>query len=53
MAVLLGVAAVLTVRSRRRLKAVLLVGVAGYSTAMLFVAHGAPDLALTQVLVET
>lgn len=46
-------AAVLTVRSRRRLRAVLLVGVTGYGTALLFVAHGAPDLALTQVLVET
>ncbi|MFD1825364.1 Na+/H+ antiporter subunit A [Mumia zhuanghuii] len=52
-AILLGVAAVLTVRSRRRLKAVLLAGVAGYCTAMLFLLHGAPDLALTQVLVET
>jgi multicomponent Na+:H+ antiporter subunit A len=41
------------VRSRRRLRAVLLVGVTGYGTALLFVAHGAPDLALTQILVET
>lgn len=47
------VAAILTVRSRRRLRAVLLLGVTGYGTALLFVAHGAPDLALTQVLVET
>ena len=47
------VAAVLTARSRRRLKAVVLVGVTGYGTATLFVLHGAPDLALTQVLVET
>lgn len=46
-------AAILTVRSRRRLRAVLLLGVTGYGTAILFVAHGAPDLALTQVLVET
>ena len=30
-----------------------LVGVTGYGTAMLFLLHGAPDLALTQVLVET
>lgn len=52
-AVVVVLAAVLTVRSRRRLKAVLLVGVTGYGTAMLFVLHGAPDLALTQVLVET
>lgn len=47
------IASVLAARSRRRLKAVFLVGVAGYSNALLFLLHGAPDLALTQVLVET
>ncbi|WP_278236205.1 Na+/H+ antiporter subunit A [Isoptericola sp. AK164] len=47
------VAAVLATRARRRLKAVVLVGVAGYANAALFLLHGAPDLALTQVLVET
>ncbi|MEH3032647.1 MAG: Na+/H+ antiporter subunit A [Aeromicrobium erythreum] len=52
-AALIVVGAVMTVRSRRRLRAVLLLGVTGYGTALLFVAHGAPDLALTQVLVET
>jgi multicomponent Na+:H+ antiporter subunit A len=52
-AVIIVGAAVLTVRSRRRLKAVVLVGVTGYGTAMMFLLHGAPDLALTQVLVET
>ncbi len=46
-------AAILTVRSRRRLKAVVMVGVTGYGTATLFLLHGAPDLALTQTLVET
>jgi multicomponent Na+:H+ antiporter subunit A len=46
-------AAVLTARSRRRIRAVLLVGVTGYGTAFLFVLQGAPDLALTQALVET
>ncbi|MBC9731620.1 Na+/H+ antiporter subunit A [Nocardioides marmotae] len=46
-------AAVMTARSRRRIRAVLLVGVTGYGTALLFVVHGAPDLALTQALVET
>lgn len=51
--VMMIAAAVLTVRSRRRLRAVLLVGVTGYGITILFVAHGAPDLALTQVLVET
>ncbi|HET8617172.1 MAG TPA: Na+/H+ antiporter subunit A [Actinomycetales bacterium] len=47
------VAAYWTARSRRRLRAVILVGITGYGTAMLFLLHGAPDLALTQVLVET
>lgn len=47
------VATVLTVRARRRLKAVLLAGAVGYSMAALFMLHGAPDLAMTQVLVET
>lgn len=51
--VVLAVAAVLAVRVRRRLTAMLLVGVTGYGTAMLFVLSGAPDLALTQFLVET
>ena len=52
-AAIVVVAAVLTTRARRRLKAVVMVGVTGYGTAMLFLLHGAPDLALTQVLVET
>jgi len=52
-AAVIVVAAVLTARSRRRLKAVVMVGVTGYGTATLFLLHGAPDLALTQVLVET
>ncbi|MEV2237436.1 Na+/H+ antiporter subunit A [Micromonospora sp. NPDC049891] len=47
------VAAVMAARALRRLTAMILVGVAGYGTALLFVLHGAPDLALTQFLVET
>ncbi|MGC3994236.1 MAG: Na+/H+ antiporter subunit A [Propionicimonas sp.] len=47
------VAAFLVATSRGRLRAVVLLGVAGYGTAVLFLLHGAPDLALTQVLVET
>ncbi|MEG3637503.1 Na+/H+ antiporter subunit A [Micromonospora palythoicola] len=47
------VAALLAVGARRRLTAMLLVGMTGYGTAMLFVLYGAPDLALTQFLVET
>ncbi|MEO3758749.1 Na+/H+ antiporter subunit A [Mycobacterium sp. B14F4] len=38
---------------RNRLAAVLLVGVAGYGCGAIFAFHGAPDLALTQFLVET
>nr|WP_220451333.1 Na+/H+ antiporter subunit A [Nocardioides dongkuii] len=51
--VVIVAAAVMAARSRRRIRAVLLVGVTGYGTAFLFVLHGAPDLALTQALVET
>ncbi|WP_341359476.1 Na+/H+ antiporter subunit A [Georgenia sp. M64] len=52
-AVVVAVASVLAARARRRLKAVVLLGVAGYGIALLYELHGAPDLALTQVLVET
>ncbi len=38
---------------RNRLAAVLLVGVTGYGCGVVFALHGAPDLALTQFLVET
>ncbi|HEY9314757.1 Na+/H+ antiporter subunit A [Williamsia sp.] len=38
---------------RNRLAAVLVVGATGYSCGVLFALHGAPDLALTQFLVET
>ncbi|MCF6386345.1 Na+/H+ antiporter subunit A [Mycobacterium sp. MBM] len=38
---------------RNRLAAVLLVGVSGYGCGVIFAFHGAPDLALTQFLVET
>ncbi|WFE27453.1 Na+/H+ antiporter subunit A [Solwaraspora sp. WMMD791] len=52
-AAVMVVAAIATVRAQRRLKAVILAGVTGYGTALMFVLHGAPDLALTQFLVET
>ncbi len=51
--VVIILAALFTTRSRRRLRAVILAGVTGYGSAMLFILHGAPDLALTQILVET
>jgi len=50
--VILAVAAA-TLRARRALPAVLMVGGVGYSVAVLFILRGAPDLALTQILVET
>lgn len=46
-------AGVMTVRSRRRLRAAILAGGTGYGIALLFSLQGAPDLAMTQVLVET
>lgn len=57
MQIVLGVvmiaAAVAAAVTRRRFAAVLLLGAVGYGMAGLFVVQGAPDLALTQVLVET
>ena len=47
------VATVLIVRSRRRMKAVLIMAFVGYASASIFALQGAPDLALTQALVET
>ena len=52
-AVVIAVAAVACARARRRLTAVLHLGAVGYGLAVLFVLHGAPDLALTQFLVES
>jgi multicomponent Na+:H+ antiporter subunit A len=37
----------------QRLAAVLLVGLTGYGIGVLFILHGAPDLALTQFLIES
>lgn len=49
----LVVAALGAVVVRSRLGAVLLLGAVGYSVAILFVVQGAPDLAITQLLVES
>ncbi|GAA2233789.1 Na+/H+ antiporter subunit A [Herbiconiux moechotypicola] len=49
----MAVAAVLAARATHRLAAVLLVGATGFGMVVLFAYHGAPDLALTQALVET
>ena len=53
LALLVLVAAVAVVAARRRLTAVLMVGVVGYGVGGLFIVDGAPDLALAQFLVET
>ncbi|MBP1241355.1 multicomponent Na+:H+ antiporter subunit A [Frigoribacterium sp. PvP120] len=50
---LMVIGAVAAARSNKRFQAVVLVGVTGYGMAALFALHGAPDLALTQVLIET
>jgi multicomponent Na+:H+ antiporter subunit A len=52
-AALVMLAALGMTRIRRRLAVVLLLGGVGFGVAVLFVIQGAPDLALTQLLVET
>lgn len=52
-AVIIIVSAVGTLFAKKRFQSVILVGFVGYAMAMLFALHGAPDLALTQMLVET
>lgn len=50
---LMIIAGVLAVRARKRYTGVVLVSVTGIGMVVLFATSGAPDLALTQVLVET
>ncbi|AZG46201.1 Na(+)/H(+) antiporter subunit A [Gordonia insulae] len=50
---IIAVAALAAVTLRNRLAATLVVGLTGYGSGMLFALYGAPDLALTQFLVET
>ncbi|MDI2097357.1 Na+/H+ antiporter subunit A [Ruicaihuangia caeni] len=52
-AILVIIAALAATTAQKRFQAVVLVGVSGYGMAALFALLGAPDLALTQVLVET
>ena len=51
--VLMVAAALVTTVLRNRLAGVLAMGVTGYGCGVLFAMYGAPDLALTQFLVET
>ncbi|MEY9210879.1 DUF4040 domain-containing protein [Thermobifida halotolerans] len=52
-ALIVTVTAVATVREHRRFPSLILISTLGFGVAGLFVLHGAPDLALTLVLVET
>jgi multicomponent Na+:H+ antiporter subunit A len=53
LAVVVMVLALTVLRTRRALAAFLTTGGVGYAIAVLYVLRGAPDLALTQILVET
>ncbi len=46
-------ASIAAVRAQTFLRAVMALGVVGYSVALIFVLYGAPDLAMTQFLIET
>ncbi|MCD4557492.1 Na+/H+ antiporter subunit A [Schaalia sp. lx-100] len=48
----ISAAAILTVRSRGRMRAALLLGAVGLGIAVLWASQGAPDLAVTQIVVE-
>ncbi|TYB65423.1 Na+/H+ antiporter subunit A [Nonomuraea sp. PA05] len=50
---LLAAAAILALFSRAYVLVALVIGLTGYGTALLFLVHGSPDLALTQFLAET
>ena len=51
--VLMLAAPLVTIRSDSRLSAIVAVGVVGYGMALLFIDFGAPDLAMTQFIIET
>lgn len=53
LAVVIALAALYTMIAKRRLAAVASLGVVGYGVAMIFVLYGAPDVAMTQFVVET
>lgn len=52
-AALAVVAALVTVRAQSRLNAIISIGVVGVTVTLFFVYFSAPDLALTQLLIET
>ncbi len=52
LAIVVAAAAVAATRVQRRMAAALMLGAAGFGVAGIYVAYGAPDLALTQLLIE-
>jgi len=50
---LMIMAAFMAIRSKSRIAAVAALGVVGYGVALIYVLYGAPDLAITQLVVET
>lgn len=52
-AIVIAVAAICTVLTNNKIASILVLGVVGYGIALLFVIYRAPDLALTQLVVET
>lgn len=51
--IMILVAALVAVFARSRLEAVVAMGIIGYGVALIFVYFGAPDLAITQFVIET
>lgn len=47
------IAAIATIFANQNVAAILILGITGYSVAILFVLYRAPDLALTQLVIET
>ncbi len=52
-AVAVVLAAIAAAATRLRVAAVLILGISGFSIALIYITFGAPDLAMTQFLVET
>ena len=50
---LVAAASVVIIRSRSRLLSITALGVVGVATALIFLTFGAPDVAMTQLIVET
>jgi multicomponent Na+:H+ antiporter subunit A len=52
-AILMIIASFAVVKARGRLSAVISLGVIGYGVALIYILHGAPDVAITQLIIET